>query len=275
MKSLQHSKPKDYNHRPGHVSVMDYATLGAAIGPKCLDSLARVDWNCNHEFQTIVQIKKPVHKAIMEKHQNDDHKAYGCCSLLATDEWNTCIKDQLNENARLAFISKMTIKEKFPKNASLPYGIFYKSMTVTVGKIEKGHRRVDQRHLNGYDMIPIIVMTLHAKKKNDIIPNVVSDDLNHRMKNYICRYIYAAKLHNQNTLHPAVEMYLPKVTGEYLNACTGKYQVIPVSVFLMTLYNACFMFQEDKTDNILIKALEHFNLTPNLEDETFFTTFSK
>jgi hypothetical protein len=32
----------------------------------------------------------------------------------------------------------MTNKEKFPENTSPPYGIFYKSMTVTVGKIEKG-----------------------------------------------------------------------------------------------------------------------------------------
>ncbi len=124
-------------------------------------------------------------------------------------------------------------------------------------------------------MILIIVTILHAKKKNGIIPNVISDDLNHRMINYICRYIYATKLHNQNTLHPAEEMYLPEVTGQYLNTCTGKYQVIPVSVFLMTLYNACFIFQEDKTDNILKKALECFNLTPNLGNETFFTTLSK
>jgi hypothetical protein len=211
----------------------------------------------------------------METYQNDDYKAYGWCSLLATDEWNTYIIDPLNENARLAFIAKMNNKEKFPKNTSPPYGVFYESMTVTVGKIEKGRRWVDQRHLNGYDMIPIIVTILHAKKKNDIIPNVVSDDLNHQMKYYICRYIYATKLHNQNTLHPAVEMYLPEVTGEYLNACTGKYQVIPVSVFLMTLYNACFMFQQDKTDNMLIEALECFNLTQNLDDETFFTTLSK
>jgi hypothetical protein len=192
---------------------MDYATLGAAIGPKRLDHLARVNWNCDHKFQTIVQIKKPVHKANMGKYQNDDHKAYGCCSLLATDEWNTYIKDPLNENARSAFISKMTNKEKFLKNTSPPYDFFYKSMTVTVGKIEKGCRWVDQRHLNGYNMIPIIVKILHAKKKNDIILNVVSDDLNHRMINYICRYIYATKSHNQNTLHPAVKMYLPEVTG--------------------------------------------------------------
>jgi hypothetical protein len=37
-KSLQGSKPKDRNHRPGHASNMDYALLGAAIGPKHLDS---------------------------------------------------------------------------------------------------------------------------------------------------------------------------------------------------------------------------------------------
>jgi hypothetical protein len=96
-KSLQCSKPKDCNHRPGNASNMDYATLSAAIGPKHLDSLARVNWNCNRKFQTIVQIKKPVHKANMEKYQNDDHNAYRWCSLLATDKWNTYIKDPLNE----------------------------------------------------------------------------------------------------------------------------------------------------------------------------------
>jgi hypothetical protein len=101
----------------------------------------------------------------MEKFQNDDYKAYEWCGLLATDKWDKYIKDPLNENARSAFIAKMTNKEEFPENASPPYGIFCKSMTVTVGKIEKGCRRVDQRHLNGFDMIPIIVTILHAKKK--------------------------------------------------------------------------------------------------------------
>jgi hypothetical protein len=128
----------------------------------------------------------------MEKFQNDDYKAYGWCGLLATDKWNTYIKDPLNENARSAFIAKMTNKEEFPEKASPPYAILYKSMTVTVGKIEKGCRLVDQRHLNGFDMIPIIVMILHTKKKNDIIANVVSDDLNHQMINYILKiYVQA------------------------------------------------------------------------------------
>jgi hypothetical protein len=74
----------------------------------------------------------------METYQNDDYKACGWCSLLATEKWNTYISNPLNKNARSAFIAKMTNKEKFPKNTSPPYGIFYKSMTVTEGKIEKG-----------------------------------------------------------------------------------------------------------------------------------------
>jgi hypothetical protein len=84
-KSLQRSKPEDPNHKPGHASSKHYATIGTVIGPKRLESRARVYWNCNHKFQTIVQIKKQVHKANIEKYQNDDYKAYGWCSLLATD----------------------------------------------------------------------------------------------------------------------------------------------------------------------------------------------
>ena len=36
-----------------------------------------------------------------------------------------------------------------------------------------------------------------------------------------------------------------------------------------------FMFQTDKTDNMLIKALEWFDMMPNVDDNTFFKTMSK
>jgi hypothetical protein len=62
----------------------------------------------------------------MEKYQNDDHKAHGWCSLLATDEWNAYIKDPLNENARLAFISKMTNKEVSQKHISTLWNLLRK-----------------------------------------------------------------------------------------------------------------------------------------------------
>ena len=60
----------------------------------------------------------------METYQNDDYKAYGWCGLPATDEWDTYIKDPLNENARLAFIAKMTKKRSFPKTHLHPMESF-------------------------------------------------------------------------------------------------------------------------------------------------------
>jgi hypothetical protein len=36
-----------------------------------------------------------------------------------------------------------------------------------------------------------------------------------------------------------------------------------------------FMFQTDKTDNMLIKALERFDMMPNVDDKTFFKIMSK
>jgi hypothetical protein len=72
-----------------------------------------------------------------------------------------------------------------------------------------------------------------------------------------------------------VAEYLPEVKAEYLNMYKGTYRVIIVAVFIMTLYNACFMFQTNKTDNMLIKALERFDMTPNVDDNTFFKTMSK
>ena len=35
------------------------------------------------------------------------------------------------------------------------------------------------------------------------------------------------------------------------------------------------MFQKDKTDNLMIKALERFDLTPNIDDCAFFQTMSE
>jgi hypothetical protein len=124
-------------------------------------------------------------------------------------------------------------------------------------------------------MLPSIVTILHAKIKNEIPSKIVADATNKNMINFICRYAFLTRAYNQNSTHPAVAEYLPEVKAEYLNMCKGTYQVIPVAVFIMTLYNACFMFQTDKTDNMLIKALEWFDMTPNVDDNTFFKTMSK
>ena len=53
-------------------------------------------------------------------------------------------------------------------------------------------------------------------------------------------------------------------------------RIIPVTIFTMMLYNACFTYQEDKTYNLLISALDGFNMICLIDDDLFFmNTFSE
>jgi hypothetical protein len=109
-----------------------------------------------------------------------------------------------------------------------------------------------------------------AKIKKEILSKIVSGPTNKKMINFTCRYAFLTRAYNKNSTHTAVAEYVSEVKAEYLNTFKGTYQVIPVAVFIMTSYNACFMFQKDKTDNLLIKALEQFDMTPNVDDKAFF-----
>jgi len=148
-------------------------------------------------------------------------------------------------------------------------------MTSDVGPIKKSVRKVDPRFYNGYQMLPSIITMLHAKMKKEIPSKIVSDTTNKAMINFTCRYAFLTRAYNQNSTHMAVAEYLPEVKAEYLNSCKGIYQVIPLAVFVMTLYNACFMFQNEKTDNLMIKALERFDLTTTIDDNAFLKTMSE
>ena len=114
-------------------------------------------------------------------------------------------------------------------------------MTSDVGGIKGGLRKFDLRFYNGYQMLPSILTILHAKIKNEIPSKIVRDATNKNMINFICRYKFVTRAYNQNSTHPAVAEYLPDIKVEHLNMCKGTYQVIPVAVFLMTMYNACFI----------------------------------
>jgi hypothetical protein len=51
--------------------------------------------------------------------------------------------------------------------------------------------------------------------------------------------------------------------------------IIPVTLFLVSLYNAFFRFQHNKTINLLISVLDCFNLGTTVDNDTFMTTISK
>ncbi len=67
-------------------------------------------------------------------------------------------------------------------------------------------------------------------------------------------------------IHGAYSKYT-NMTATYINECTGKEQIIPVTMFLVVLYNACFMYQSDKKSILLISALNTFDLGASVDHE--------
>jgi len=61
----------------------------------------------------------------------------------------------------------------------------------------------------------------------------------------------------------------------YIQGLSGNYRVIPVTFFLITLYNASFMFDTNKSTNLLVTALQWFDLKSTVGDEVFLNTMSK
>ena len=244
-----------------------------------------------HRYTIQTQIKGKTHGEKMKSHKNDDKEVYGWCDLLDTDEWHIFSKDPLDDNKRARFLDKMTYRssdyaildinspgfESALVNSYPPYGISYKSMSIDVGDVIKSRRKVDPRHYNAFDLLPRIITILHAKETNELISKTAQKQSNTAMINFVCRYGYGTREYNQNSLHAAALRYLPDIytDNSYLNNCKGIYQVMPVAVFLMTCYNAGFMFQIDKTDNLMIETLQRLDLIPNLDNASVLQTFSK
>ena len=163
-------------------------------------------------------------------------------------------------------------------NSYPPYAISYKSMTINVGKVVKSRREVDPRHYNAFDLLPRLITILHPKETNKLISKTAAKQSNTAMINFVSRYAYATREYNQNSLHSAALTYLPDIIctdNTHLNNCKGIYQLMHVAVFLMSCYNACFMFQIDKTENLMIDTLEQLDLIPNHDNESLLHTFSK
>ncbi len=75
-------------------------------------------------------------------------------------------------------------------------------------------------------------------------------------------------------IHGAYSKYV-SMTATYVNGCGGKEQIIPVTMFLVMLYNTCFMCQSDKRSHLLITALDTFDLGASLDHEKFMNSLSE
>ena len=151
-------------------------------------------------------------------------------------------------------------------------------MSIDVGKVVKSRQKVDPHHYNAFVLLPRIITILHAKETNELILKTAEKQSNTAMINFVSRYAYATREYNQNLLHLAALTYLPDIIyadNTHLNNCKGIHRLMHVAVFLMTCYNACFMFQIDKTENLMIDTLEQLDLIPNLDNANSLQTFSK
>ncbi len=90
---------------------------------------------------------------------------------------------------------------------------------------------------------------------------------------FLCHFGYATRKGQTMMLHVAYTHYCHGINEtNFLQGCLGYYCIIPVTLFLTTLFNACMTYQEDKTTNLLISALNCFDIGATVPDEIFMNT---
>jgi hypothetical protein len=156
-----------------------------------------------------------------------------------------------------------------------PYAITFKNLTMDVGPITTYEvRKIDARHYNGYLIIPGIVYHMASKITNSLVTNRYGNPFEVGIINFIARFGNYMRKAPYLKINGAYSKYV-ETTAQFLNGCTGEVQIIPVTMFLVMLYNACFMYQSDKKSNMLSTALDTFDLGANVDHELFMNTLSE
>ncbi len=156
-----------------------------------------------------------------------------------------------------------------------PYAITFENLTMDVGPITTYEgRKIDARHYNGYHIIPGIVYHMASKITNSLVTDHYENPFKVGIINFIARFGNYTRIAPYLKILGAYSKYV-EMTVQYINGHTGKVQIIPVTMFLVMLYNACFIYQSDKKSNMLITALDTFDLGANVNHELFTNTLSE
>ena len=132
--------------------------------------------------------------------------------------------------------------------------------------------------MNGYQIIPGLVYTLHSKLSGHVLKEILNKDDVVKIINYITRYCYATRNFPYVTMHGACQDYgIPM--KQYLSSCEGELEILPVTVLFVSMYNACYTFQRntDKRENLVTLALEKLELGSRsaMTEKAFVRTMSK
>jgi hypothetical protein len=148
-----------------------------------------------------------------------------------------------------------------------PYALTFKTVTTDVGPVSTHReRKIDARHYNGILLIPGIVYHMASKITNSLV-----NDRYGNIINFIAQLGSCMQKIPYLKIHGVYSKYID-TTATYINGCTGEVQIIPVTLFLVMLYNACFMYQSDMKSNMLITALNTFDLGANIDHDKFMNT---
>jgi hypothetical protein len=139
-------------------------------------------------------------------------------------------------------------------------------------------RSIDPSHVNAYIVVPIFVHCITTKIKSLNIYNLAERDtgLELNIIKFLSRYGCGTRKYPSAQLHVAIKHYCSNVADtKYIQGLDGDYCFIPVTLFLVTLYNVSFTFDTDKSKNLLVSALERFDLSSTDGDDVFLNTLSK
>jgi hypothetical protein len=130
--------------------------------------------------------------------------------------------------------------------------------------------------MNGYLTIPGIIFHLSTKLQKDVTHDHLGQDTEVKLIEILTQFGYATRKSPTVQLHAAHTHYCSDFNEtKYIQGCGGIHHIIPVTLFLVLLYNPCFTFQHNKTTNMLISVLDCFDLGTTVDDDTFMTTISK
>jgi hypothetical protein len=135
-----------------------------------------------------------------------------------------------------------------------PKALALENVTTDLGPISShGQRKIDVRHYNGFLLTPGIVYNMTSKIQNSLLKDHYRNPFEVGIINFVSRFGNYMQTTLYLKIHGVYSKYV-NMTATYVNGCGDKEQIIPVTMFLVMLYNACFMYQSDKRSNLLITA---------------------
>lgn len=228
----------------------------------------------NHVFTYQRDQNVQQYQTFVEENKTD--KSYGYCSILSSEVWKQYIAAPFDETATQKYLKETTLecKDKSSTKLNPPYAITFENITKDVGLVKDGKRLLDVRHYNAYLLIPRLVYHISTKLKHTSLNMRMGKRYEVDLIHYLTRFGYGTRAGPYAKLHGAISWYTDIKSTVYINNCDKDDQILPVTLFLVMLFNACMTYSNRHAD-ILINALDRFDINTTLDDDTFMSTMSK